>query len=201
MSKKIMVLLLSVSLLAATIMAVVNPSSVMALAGLSSIDAKTLQNVQEETIKNVSTGMNDLYQKLIAPNVSYLSDDKVVNIKASKGDTDITVKINADASKLPYLDYKDIGRVLRVAQNYLKPIFNEKQASGLCSLLIGDAYAQHRKGIKDIKIEKKYDDITISCSGNTGTGLFEINLKSTVGVKKCQPSKRRILMEMRVLPH
>lgn len=202
MCKKIMVSLLSVFLLTGLIMATVNPSTVMAIAGLSSLNVNALEKAQIDTVKNLTTGLNDLAQKMGSSSTkkTYKSDDGAVVINASKSNKDITVTIEIDASTLQDLNFKDIGKVIKTAQNYLKPILKEKDAMGLCGLIIGDAYAQYKKGKILINVAKEYEGLTVKGSGDVDTGLGKVILKSTLGVKQCQPNKSKTT-EMKVLPH
>ncbi len=200
MSKKIVVSLLSILMLVALTLATINPGSVMAIVGLSSLDANTLEKTQADMIQNLTSGMTDLAKKMgNSTEKTYTSEDGAVVVKVTKGSQDIEVIIEFDGSLFPDIDYKDIGKVMRIAQNYLKPVFTEKQAMGLCGLLIGDAYAQYRREKAIILITKEYEGITIECSGDVDLGLGRVSLKSALGVKKWQPNKSKTT-EMKALP-
>lgn len=194
MSKKIVVSLLSISLMAALITATANPSSVMAIVGLSGLDARTLDQARADYIKSLNTGLTDLADKMgKSTQKTYSSEDEAVKISASKTDKEVTVSIFVDASKIPEFNYKDAGKVMKVAQEYLKSVFTDKQAAALCGLLVGDAYVQYRKGNEKINISKNYEELEITCKGNIDTGLTVLTLKSTLGVKKCLPNKSKIM--------
>lgn len=200
MSKKIVVSLLSISLTAGLTLVTLNPSSVMAAVGLKGLDVNALEKAQNEAVEAVRKGLKDLAQKMDKKGqVTYSSEDGLVVIDAVKDDKSVSVSIDADANFLPDMDYKDIGKMSKAVQDYLKPAFNEKQTKGLCGLLIGDAYAQYKKGKIRIKVTKEYEGLTIECSGNVNTGLLKVKLKGTLGVKECQPSKSKTT-EMKVLP-
>ncbi len=200
MNKKFVVSLLSISLMVALSAATLNPSTVMAAVGLSSLDASALSKVQNEAVDTVRNGLKDLAAKLDKSNkASYTSEDGNVAIEVKKDDTSILVTIKADANDLPTVDYKDIGKVVKIIHEYMKPAFTEKQTQGIYGLLIGEAYAQYKKGSMKIKITKEYEGLTIECSGNVNTGLLNVNLKGTLGEKKCQPNKSKT-MEMKALP-
>jgi hypothetical protein len=197
MSKKIVVSLLSITLMAALITATANPSSVMAIVGLSSLDARSLDQAKADYVKALNTGLTDLASEMgKSTKETYSSDDEAVKISASKTEKEVTVDIYVDASKIPEFNYKDVGKVMKVAQEYLSSAFTDKQAAALCGLLVGDAYVQYRKGNEKINISKNYDGLTITCTGNIKTGLTVLTLKSTLGVKKCLPNKSKI-MEMK----
>lgn len=201
MNKKIVVSLLSVSLMVALITATVNPSSVMAIVGLSSLDAKTIDKVQADTAGNLNIGLSDLAQKMgKSMKMKISSEDGAVIIDVTKSSKDVFASIYADTNILPAdLNVSDIGKVIKYAQTYLEPIFNEKQAMGLYGILFGEACAQYKRGIVKINISKEYEGITITASGDVKTGLLKVDLKSTLGVKKCQPNRSKT-MEMKVLP-
>ncbi len=200
MSKKIVVSLLSIFLLIGLIMATVNPSTVMAIVGLSSLDVNALEKAQADTVKNLKAELSDMAQNMgSSTKKTYESDDEAVVFNISKSSQDVSVSIEFDGSLLPEMNYKDIGKVIKVAQGYLKPVFSEKQAIGLCGLLIGDAYAQYKKGKVLINIAKEYEGITIKCSGDIDAGRGTVILKSTLGVRQCQPNKSKTT-EMKALP-
>lgn len=193
MSKKIMVLLLSISFMAAVIMAAINPSTVMAIAGLSSTKADSLKEIQLESAKSLNAALNELAEELDKDKTKdFSSKDGIVKIKAEKTSEDLSVNIEMDASRLPKnTNYKDLLKVMKVIQDYLKPILDKKQAMNLCGLVIGDAYAQYRKGKTKIAIDKDFEVITINCSGDTKSGHLMVDITSKLGVEKCQPSKSK----------
>ncbi len=201
MRKKIVVSLLGISLALVLTVVTVNPSMVMAAAGLSSLDGSALDKARNEAVETLKTGLKDLVSKLDKNGkAKYTSKDGNVVIDVKKDSDNILVTIKADANKLPAnLDYKDIGKVVKIIKDYMKPAFTEDQTKALYSLLIGDAYNQYRKGNTKIKITKEFEGLTIECSGNVQTGTLTVNLKGALGEKKCQPSKSKTT-EMKVLP-
>lgn len=199
MIRKFVVSLLSVLFLATLCIAILSPSTVMAAVGLTGEKGGLFEKVETRTLKTIKAGLDDLaYDIGKSKEMKYSSDDKIVDVKAVKDSYGITVKITADASKLPEFSYKDINKVIKLAKEYLEPIFTEKQTMGLCSLFFSDAYNEYKKGIINIELTKKYEGITIECSGNAKTGIVNVCLKSTLGVEKCLPDKRKT-MEMKAL--
>lgn len=201
MNKKIVVSLLGILLSLVLSVVVLSPSTVMAAAGLSALDASALDKVQNEAVETVKSGLKDLAEKLDkSKKASYTSKDGYVVIDAEKDSESVKVTIKADASGLPSnLDYKDISKVVKAIKDYFKPAFTENQTKSLYGLLIGDAYAQYKKGNMKINITKEYEGLTIECSGNVDTGTLTLNLKGTLGEKTCQPSKSKTT-GMKVLP-
>lgn len=201
MNKKFVVSLLSVLLLMALCLAVISPSSVMAAVGLTGEKGGLFEKVETRTLKTIKTGLDDLAINMGKDKeMKYTSSDKIVDVAANRSSKDISVIITADCSKLPEFGYKDINKVIRLAKEYLEPIFTEKQAMGLCSMFFSDAYSEYKKGIINIKLTKEYEGITIECSGNAKTGIVNVILKGTLGVEKCLPDKRKI-METKALLH
>lgn len=184
MSKKFVVSLLSVLLFAAFCIALLSPSTVLAAAGLSEEKGGFFERVETRALKSIKEGLEDLAQSMGKDKeMNYSSSDKIVTINTKKDSREISVKITADGSKLPEFGIKDLNKVIKLAREYLKPIFNESQSMGLCSLFLSDAYKEYNKGKIRIKLTKEYEGLTIECSGNAGTGIVNVNLKSTLGVK------------------
>ena len=201
MIRKFVVSLLSVLFLVASCIAILSPSTVMAAAGLTGEKGGLFEKVETRTFKTIKTGLTDLaYDMGKKKEMKYSSEDKIVDVKVAKDSDNITVEIIADASKFPEFSYKDINKVMKLAKEYLKPIFNEKQTMGLCTLFFSDAYSEYKKGVIKVKLTKEYEGITIECTGNAKTGIVYVNLKSTLGVEKCLPDKGKT-METKVLLH
>ncbi|MCX7772686.1 MAG: hypothetical protein N2376_06190 [Clostridia bacterium] len=199
MSKKILVSLLSLFLSTLLILATLNPSSVMALVGLTSLDAKAMQRTQTEMAKTLNDGMKKLAASLGRnTKLTRSSDDGAVVICVTKNTKNVAVKIQADTTLMDDVDFKDIGKVTKMAKTYLKSILTEKQATGLCGLLFAEAYAQYKKGKTEIKMTKEFDGVTISCTGDVDLGTLEVNLVAKLGVTQC-PSKSKTTV-MKVLP-
>ena len=201
MVKKFVVSLLSVLLLASFCIALVSPSTVMAGVGLTEEKGGLFEKVETRTLKSIKTGLEDLASNMgKIKEMNFSSSDKIVTIYAKKDSGGINVTITADGSKLPEIGIKDINKVISLAKEYLKPIFDEKQSMGLCSLFFSDACKEYNKGAEKITLTKEYNGLVIECSGNASTGVVNVSLKSTLGVKECLPDIRKTT-EMIVLPH
>lgn len=184
MSKKFVVSLLSVLILVMFCIAFISPGTVLAAVGLTNEKPGLFEKVETRTLKTIKTGLEDFAQSMGKNNeMSHTSGDKIVKIKAKKSSNEINVVIMADGSILPESTIKDINKVIRLATDYLKPVLNEKQTKGLCSLFFSEAFKNYKKGITNIKLTKECEGITIECSGNARTGFIYVNLKSTLGVK------------------
>lgn len=201
MSKKFVVSLLSVLLILTFCIALLSPGAVMAAVGLTGEKGGFFEKVETRTLKSIKTGLEDLaYSMGKNKEMNHSSSDKIVTISVKKDSKEIKVEITADGNQLPEFGIKDVNKVIKLAKEYLKPIFNEKESMGLCSLFFSDAYKEYNKGIIRIKLTKEYEGITIECSGNARTGIVNVSLRSTLGVKECLPDKRKA-MEMKVSPH
>lgn len=195
MIKKIAVSLLSLFLLVTFCVAFTSPGYVMAAVGLTGTNKVGLfEKVETKTLKNIKAGIDSLAVKMGKENeVSYVSEDGTVKISAKKNGADILVNIVADGSKMPEMSYKDFNRVLDMAKDYLKPILDEKQSMGMCSLFFSDAYDLYKKGVNAIQLKKECEGITIECYGNSKTGIISMDFKSTLEIKNTSPSKRKIV--------
>ena len=195
MTKKIVVSLLSISLMTTLIIGIVNPSYVMAIAGLSSLDVKTIEKTQVDSVEELRAGFCDLAQRMgRSTQTKCSSGDEAVVIEVCKNGQNLSVSITADTNKMPAdMTINDIGKIIEYAKDYLKPIFSEKQALGLCGILLGDAYAQQKQGKDTISITKNFEEITIIASGEISTGQLKVDIKNTLGVKKCQPNKSKTM--------
>jgi len=201
MVKKFVVSLLSVLLFASLCIAVLSPSTVMAGVGLTEERGGLFEKVETRTLESIKTGLEDLAISMgKLKELNFSSSDKIVTINAKKNGGEINVVITADGSKLPEFGLKDVNKVIRLAKDYLKPIFDEKQSMGLCSLFFSDACKEYNKGAEKITLTKEYNGLVIECSGNASTGVVNVSLKSTLGVKECLPDIRKTT-EMIVLPH
>jgi len=201
MVKKFMVSLLSVILIAAFCLALLGPGYVMAAVGISGEKSGPVEKMETRVMKSISTGLKDFAVSMGKNNeMSFSSGDKIVTINAKKNSDEICVEIRADGSGMPEFGIKDLNRVINLAKEYLKPIFNEEQAMSLCSLFFSEALVEYKKGNKEIKLTKEYEGVTIECMGNTNTGIVSVFLRSTLGVKKCLPDIRKTT-EMKALPH
>lgn len=184
MTKKFVVSLLSVLILVTFCIAFISPGTVLAAVGLTDEKPGLFEKVETRTLKTIKTGLEDLARSMGKNNeMNHTSSDKLVKIKAKKSGNEINVLIMADGSNLPESTIKDINKVIKVATDYLKPVLNEKQTKGLCSLFFSEACKSYKKGITTIKMTKECEGITIKCSGNARTGIISVNLKSTLGVK------------------
>lgn len=184
MSKKTMMSLLSIFLLAAIIVALTSPGTVMAAVGLTGSQGGFFEKVETRTLNTIKEGLDDLAKKMDQSNkLAYTSSEGFANVIAYKDSKEMAVYISIDASKLPEKTYKDISKVNDLAIEYLKPVLNEKQAMGLCSLFFSDACDKYNKGITKIALIKKQEGITIECFGDTNSGKLNINIKSALPAK------------------
>lgn len=181
MFNKTMVSLLSVLLLAAIIVALTSPSSVMAAAGLTGTRGGFFDRVETRTLNTIKEGIESLAKKMNKDDkLSYISDDGIANVIARKDSKEISVSISVDGSKLSESTCKDYSKVNTLAKEYLTPVLNEKQIMGLCSLFFGDAYDKYKKGIKKIELVKKQEDISIECIGDVNSGKLNITIKGAL---------------------
>lgn len=184
MSKKTMVSLLSILLLATIFIALASPGSVMAAVGLTGSKGGFFEKVETRTLNDIKKGLEELAKKMNkSDKLTYASNDKIADVIAKKDSKEISVSIAIDGSKLPETAYKDYNKVNDLAIEYLKPVLNEKQTMGLCSLFFSDACDKYRKGITEIEITKKQEGIIIECLGDTDSGKLNINIKSALPVK------------------
>lgn len=184
MLKKTMVSLLSISLLATIIVALISPSSVMAAVGLTGSRGGFFERVETRTLNTIKEGLDGLTRKMNkSDNLSYVSDDGIADVVAKKDSKEILVSISIDGSKLSETVYKDYTKVNDLAKEYLKPILDEKQTMGLCSLFFSDACDKYKKGITKIELTKKQDGISIECIGDTNSGRLNIYIKSALPEK------------------
>lgn len=201
MSKKFMVSLLSVMLMASLCIAFAGPGYVMAAVGLSGQKDGPVEKMETRVMKSIKTGLQDMAVSMGKKDAMiYSSSDDIVVINAKKNSEEISVEIEADGSKFPEFGIKDLNRVITLAKEYLKPVFDETQAMNLCTLFFSEAFKEYKNGNKEIKLIKEYEGVTIECMGNIGTGIVSVYLRSTLGVKKCLPDIRKTT-EMKVLPH
>ncbi|HHU91483.1 MAG TPA: hypothetical protein GXZ22_10580 [Clostridiaceae bacterium] len=185
MFKKTMVSLLSISLLATIIVALISPSSVMAAVGLTSPRGGFFEKVETRTLNTIKEGLQGLAEKMSKSNkLSYVSDDGNANITARKDSKEILVIISVDGSKLPEATCKDYSKLNDLAKEYLRPVLDEKQTTGLCSLFFGDAYNKYKNGARRIELSKKQEDISITCIGDTGTGMLNVIMKGALPEQK-----------------
>lgn len=181
MFKKAMVSLLSILLLAAIIVALTSPSSVMAAAGLTGSRGGFFDRVETRTLNTIKEGLESLAKKMnINDKLSYVSEDGIANVIASKDRKEISVNISVDGSKLSESTCKDYSKVNTLAKEYLKPVLDEKQTMGLCSLFFGDAYDKYKKGIKKIELVKKQEGISVECIGDVSSGKLNITIKGSL---------------------
>ncbi|NLX64978.1 MAG: hypothetical protein GX022_09445 [Clostridiaceae bacterium] len=181
MFKKTMVSLLSILLLAAIIVGLTSPSSVMAAAGLTGSRRGFFDRVETRTLNTIKEGLETLAKKMNKnDSLSYVSDDGIANVIAMKERKEILVSISVDGNKLPESACKDFSKVNTLAKEYLKPVLNEKQTMGLCSLFFGDAYDQYKKGVKKIELFKKQEGISIKCIGDVNSGKLNITIKGAL---------------------
>lgn len=184
MSKKTMVSLLSILLLATIFIALASPGSVMAAVGLTGSKGGFFEKVETRTLNDIKEGLDELAKKMNkSDKLTHTSSEGFANVIAYKGSKEISVYISIDVSKLPEATYKDFSKVNDLAIEYLKPVLNEKQTMGLCSLFFSEACDKYKKGITKIEITKKQEGIIIECLGNTDTGKLNINIKSALPVK------------------
>lgn len=184
MSKKTMVSLLSILLLATIFIALASPGSVMAAVGLTGSKGGFFEKVETRTLNDIKKGLEELAKKMNkSDKLTYASNDKIADVIAKKDSKEISVSIAIDGSKLPETAYKDYNKVNDLAIEYLKPVLNEKQTMGLCSLFFSDACDKYRKGITKIEITKKQEGIIIECLGDTDSGKLNINIKSALPQK------------------
>lgn len=184
MSKKTMVSLLSILLLATIFIALASPGSVMAAVGLTGSKGGFFEKVETRTLNDIKKGLEELAKKMNkSDKLTYASNDKIADVIAKKDSKEISVSIAIDGSKLPESTYKDYNKVNDLAIEYLKPVLNEKQTMGLCSLFFSDTCDKYRKGITKIEITKKQEGIIIECLGDTDSGKLNINIKSALPVK------------------
>jgi len=181
MFKKAMVSLLSILLLAAIIVALTSPSSVMAAAGLTGSRGGFFDRVETRTLNTIKEGLDNLAKKMNKNDkLSYVSDDGIANVIARKDRKEIMVSISVDGSKLPESTCRDYSKVNTLAKEYLEPVLNEKQTMGLCSLFFGDAYDKYKKGMKKIELVKKQEGISIECIGDVNSGKLSITIKGAL---------------------
>lgn len=181
MLKKAMVSLLSILLLATIIVALTSPSSVMAAAGLTGSKGGFFERVETRTLNTIKEGLESLAKKMNKDGkLSYVSDDGIANVTASKDRKEISVSISIDGGKLPESICKDYSKVNTLAKEYLKPVLDETQTMGLCSLFFGDAYDKYKKGIKKIELVKKQEGISIECMGDVNSGKLNITIKGSL---------------------
>lgn len=184
MIKKTVVSLLSISLLATITVALLSPSSVMAVVGLTGSQGGFFEKVETRTLNTIKEGLDKLAKKMDkSDKLSYVSDDGIANVTAKKDSKEMLVIIYIDGSKLPEATCKNYSKVNDLAKEYLKPVLEEKQTMGLCSLFFSDAYDEYKKGITRIELVKKQEGITIECFGDTSSGKLSVNIKSTLPEK------------------
>ncbi len=184
MYKKTMISLLSIFLLATIFIALASPGSVMAAVGLTGSKGGFFEKVETRTLNDIKEGLDELAKKMNkSDKLTHTSSEGFANVIAYKGSKEISVYISIDVSKLPEATYKDFSKVNDLAIEYLKPVLNEKQTMGLCSLFFSEACDKYKKGITKIEITKKQEGIIIECLGNTDTGKLNINIKSALPVK------------------
>ena len=181
MFQKAMVSLLSILLFAAIIVGLTSPSSVMAAAGLTGSRGGFFDRVETRTLNTIKEGLETLAKKMDKDDkLSYVSNDGIANVTAIKDSKEISVNISVDGSKLPESTCKDYSKVNALAKEYLKPVLNEKQIMGLCSLFFGDAYDKYKKGEKNIELAKKQEGISIECIGDVNSGKLSVTIKSAL---------------------
>ncbi len=199
MIKKIMVSLLSISLIAVLTIGSVIPGFALAAVGLSAGE-RPPKAEKKDPVQLLKTGLCDLSLKMEAGSkASYSSEDGAVTIEVLKSNEDFLASIAADTKMISITDIQDIGKIIEMAKNYLEPVFTGEQTLALGSMLLGDAYIQKTQGKDKILIAKNYDGISITASGEISTGLLKVDIKNTLGVKQCQLNESKAT-EMKVLP-
>lgn len=137
MSKKTMVSILSILLLATIFIALASPGSVMAAVGLTSPKGGFFEKVETRILNDIKEGLEELAEKMNkSDKLVYSSDDKIADVVTVKDGKEISMSIVIDGSHMPETTYKDFNKINNLAIEYLKPVLNEKQTMGLCSLFL-----------------------------------------------------------------